>query len=189
MGQREVIIETAVQLFRKKGYPVTTLQDIAMELNCTKAGIYHYFTSKEEMLMEIMDQVMTIAEKQIEVVLVEDLNPPQMLKAILKGHIMAVFEEPAYMSVFFSDVHFLSETNMEAIYGRRRKYEEKIFEVVRRGIEGGYLESVEIKPVVYGILGMINWMGQWYQPGGKLNAEEIAEIYWALIFKGFEKAK
>lgn len=189
MGQREVIIETAVQLFKQKGYPVTTMQDIANEMNCTKAALYYYFSSKEEILMEIMDQVMTIAEKKIELVLDKELNPPQTLKAILKGHILSVFEQPAYMTVFFFDEHFLSENNMEAIRSRRRKYEEKIFGVVSRGIKEGYLEPVEIKPIVYGLLGMCNWMVQWYQPSGKLKAEEIADIYWSLIFRGIEKSK
>lgn len=189
MGQREVIIETAVHLFKEKGYPVTTMQDIARELGWTKAAIYYYFKSKEEILMEIMDQVMTIAENQIEQVLTENSDPVQTLKAILKGHITAVFAEPAYMTVFFFDEHFLSAENMKVIRSRRRQYEQKISEVIRQGIDQGYLEPLEIKPVVYGILGMCNWMVQWYQQSGRLTGEEIAEIYWSLIFKGIEKSR
>jgi AcrR family transcriptional regulator len=187
MKQRDVIIETAVQLFKKKGYPATSMQDIAKEINCTKAAIYYYFSGKEEILMTIMEQAMTIAEDKMAQILTEELTPPQMLKAIIFGHMMAVFEEQAYITVFFFDKHYLSDENLGIIHLRRRQYEEKIAEVVKQGIDEGYLEPTEVLPVVYGILGMCNWMIQWYQPNGKLKPEEITDIYWQLISKGIIK--
>jgi AcrR family transcriptional regulator len=185
--EQRVIIETAVQLFKKKGYPAASMQDIAKELGCTKAAIYYYFTGKEEILMAIMNQTMATAEKNLAQVLAQDLDPTQTLKAILKSHISSIFAEQAYITVFFFDKHYLSGDNLKEIDLRRRRYEEEIAQVVRRGIKEGYLEEVEVQPIVYAMLGMCNWMVQWYQPGGKLKAEEITQIYWELVFQGIKK--
>ncbi|MBS4026881.1 MAG: TetR family transcriptional regulator [Clostridia bacterium] len=186
MGHRE-IIEAAVQLFKKNGYPTTSMQDIANELGCTKAAIYYYFTGKEDLLLAIMNLTMTIAERNLAQVLAQELDPPQTLKAILKSHITSIFEEQAYITVFFFDKHYLSPENLHKINLRRRGYEQEIARVVEQGMKEGYLEQVEVQPIVYAMLGMCNWMIQWYQPAGRLKTEEIAQIYWELIYQGIIK--
>lgn len=185
-SQKEVIIQVAVQLFKEKGYAATSMQDVAKNLDCTKAAIYYYFESKEDILLTIINETMQIAEEKIEHVISQDLNPPQMLKAIIKDHIYAVFEKKSFITVFFFDKNNLSSENLELIHQRRRKYEEKIAQVIKRGMDEGYFAKTEVLPVVYGILGMCNWMVQWYKPEGKFEPDEIAEIYWDIAYKGLK---
>src|SRR5262250_3597133 len=53
-SRRAEICRTAAQLFRDRGFDATSVSDIARALDMTKAGLYHYFTSKEALLFEIM---------------------------------------------------------------------------------------------------------------------------------------
>src|SRR5207247_7211161 len=51
--RRIEICRTAAQIFRDRGYDATSVSDIARALGITKAGLYHYFESKEALLFEI----------------------------------------------------------------------------------------------------------------------------------------
>src|SRR5215813_13332966 len=53
-SRRVEICRTAAQIFRDRGYDATSVSDIARALGMTKAGLYHYFESKEALLFEIM---------------------------------------------------------------------------------------------------------------------------------------
>lgn len=44
------IVISATRLFLQRGYRYVSLVDIAREVGITKGGIYHYFSSKEELL-------------------------------------------------------------------------------------------------------------------------------------------
>src|SRR2546425_13376671 len=53
-SRRAEICRTAAKIFRDRGFDATAMSDIARALRMTKAGLYHYFASKEAMLFEIM---------------------------------------------------------------------------------------------------------------------------------------
>ena len=53
LSRRAEICRTAAQIFRERGYDATSVSDIARALGITKAGLYHYFESKEALLFEI----------------------------------------------------------------------------------------------------------------------------------------
>lgn len=51
---KERLIDTALELFALKGYTATTVKDIAKEAGVTDGLIYHYFSSKEELLHAVL---------------------------------------------------------------------------------------------------------------------------------------
>ncbi len=55
--RRSEIVATACQLFLSKGYDRTTMQDVMRHLGIAKGTIYHYFSSKEELLEAVIDSV------------------------------------------------------------------------------------------------------------------------------------
>ncbi|MBP2650817.1 MAG: ttgR [Firmicutes bacterium] len=50
--RKDEIIKVALRLFLLRGYRSVSLSDVANELGITKGGIYHYFKSKEDMLIQ-----------------------------------------------------------------------------------------------------------------------------------------
>ena len=51
------ILDTAERLFIKKGYDHTSLQDIIESTGLSKGGIYHHFTSKEDIFYSVCDRI------------------------------------------------------------------------------------------------------------------------------------
>lgn len=181
---RREIVDAAAHLFRQKGYASTNMQEIAAALGVTKAALYYYFRSKEEILAAICDQTMATAETRLAKVMEKPLSVPERIRDIIYNQIMSVFDDAPYISVFFNDRLHLSPENREAITRRRRLYEERIAEVLREGIAQGVLKPVEVLPAVYAILGMCNWLYQWYRPEGRLKPEDISALFSEIVLKG-----
>ena len=55
--RKSEIIDVACQLFLSKGYDSTTMKDVMRHLGIAKGTIYHYFSSKEELLEAVIDSV------------------------------------------------------------------------------------------------------------------------------------
>ena len=55
--RKSEIVATACQLFLSKGYDRTTMKDVMRDLGIAKGTIYHYFSSKEELLEAVIDSV------------------------------------------------------------------------------------------------------------------------------------
>ena len=56
--KRQAILDAAYRLFRTNGFEKTTMSDISTEVGGSKATVYNYFPSKEELFVECMSDVM-----------------------------------------------------------------------------------------------------------------------------------
>jgi len=57
-GRQKEIIRAAKNLFAKKGYSATSMDEIAKEIGITKASLYYFFESKERIFAEIIEDVL-----------------------------------------------------------------------------------------------------------------------------------
>lgn len=181
---KQKIIDTATALFNQKGYAVTSVQDLAGQLNVTKAALYYYISSKEEILYAIFDQTMTTAEKRLEKLLKEKITVEEKIRKIIYNHIMAVFDEAPHIAIFFTERAHLLPENLASLRKRQRNYEETLADVFREGIEKGILKRVEVLPTVYAVLGMCNWLYHWYEPAGRIKPADLADLYADIVLSG-----
>jgi len=184
---KQEIISASVNLFNEKSYSATSVQDIADALNVTKAALYYYISSKEEILYEIFDQSMTTAEIRLNKLMEQKMTVEERIRKFIYNHIMAVFDEAPNISIFFTEKAHLTPENLESINVRRKIYEKKIASVFKDGIEKNNLKTLDVFPAVYAIIGMCNWLYHWYKPDGRLKPEEIAELYSDMILNGILK--
>lgn len=56
-GTKERILDIALELFAHNGYLGTSMSDIAKQLGFTKAALYKHYTSKQEILDQIVERM------------------------------------------------------------------------------------------------------------------------------------
>ncbi len=83
--KKQEILHTAEQLFCKKGYEETSVQDILDILRTSKGSFYHHFVSKESLLENMCDERADAAAEQTASVIREDNTPIQALNLVLSG--------------------------------------------------------------------------------------------------------
>lgn len=183
---RQDILFTAARLFQEKGYDATSMQDVASALDLSKAALYHHFESKDEILFQIMSYGMDIFENQVVAAVKGIADPEERLRACIRLHIeVVVGGREREITVILHENHALRPEEKRQINARKKAYivflENLIAEVQRR--RGGRF-AVRPKVAAFALLGMINWMYQWWRPEGVVSGPEMAQEYTALFMQG-----
>jgi AcrR family transcriptional regulator len=183
---RQEILRTAARLFQQRGYDATSMNDVAAALKLSKGGLYHHFQSKDEILFEIMNHAMEITEERVLAPVRRISDPEERLRALIRLHIEVVLS-PAdrEITVMLHENHPLPPVLRKRINIRKKEYihfvESLIAEVQRARQAKG---AVSPRAAAFALLGMINWIYQWYKPEGELQAHNLVPQFTDLVFGG-----
>lgn len=185
-NKKEEIMRCAIKLFFAKGFYETSMEDICNCAGITKGTLYYYINSKDELLFEIHDRYITAVIKRAEGVLkkLKNMSSKEKIKGIIEVHARVMHDFKDEITVFFKEMDALSPERFKLIADKREEYFNLVYRVIEDGISKGEFKNINPKIVCLSLLGMLNWMYQWYNPKGKLNVEEIAEIMKEVILNG-----
>jgi AcrR family transcriptional regulator len=183
---RQEILRTAARLFQQQGYDGTSMNDVAAALKLSKGGLYHHFRSKDEILFNLMSHAMEITEERVIAPAKQIPDAEERLRAVIRRHIAVVLSErDREITVMLHENHPLSPALRKRINARKKDYvhfmENLIAEVQRAR---GSRAIVTPRAAAFALLGMINWIYQWYRPEGSLQEETIAQQYTEIFFQG-----
>ena len=183
---RPEILRTAARLFQQQGYDATSMNDVAAALKLSKGGLYHHFQSKDEILFHIMSHAMDITEERVINVARRMEDPEERLRTLIRLHIGVVLsEEDREITVMLHENHPLPPGLRRKINARKKDYvhfvENVIADVQRKRGSGG---GVTPRAGAFALVGMINWIYQWYKPGGELTGEALTQQFTEIFFRG-----
>jgi AcrR family transcriptional regulator len=180
--KRAQVVLEAARVFARSGYDQTSVPDLSEALGMAAGALYHYFDSKEELLIAICDQLMDplLAEAQ-ELVAVEQ-PPAERLRALLRLWVGHVIEHRDHMLVFQQERHVIERGDQwRGVRERRKRFERLLDGVLRQVREAGLTRLADGRLLLSALLGMVNHTAQWHRPRGRLSAAEIADGYAALV--------
>jgi AcrR family transcriptional regulator len=167
------------------------MNDVAAALKLSKGGLYHHFQSKDEILFHIMSHAMEITEERVINVVrrIEGASvagAEERLRTLIRLHIQVVLSpEDREITVMLHENHPLPPALRRKINGRKKDYvhfvENLVADVQRKR---GSPPSVTPRAAAFALVGMINWIYQWYKPDGPLTGEALVEQYTDIFFRG-----
>ncbi len=193
---RQEILRTAARLFQQQGYDGTSMNDVAAALKLSKGGLYHHFQSKDEILFNLMNHAMDITEEQVIAPVKSIANPEERLRSLIRRHIAVVLSErDREITVMLHENHPLTPALRRRINARKKDYvhfvENLIAEVHANAQTnsqntriGESQRTVTPRAAAFALLGMINWIYQWYRPEGSLQEESLVQQYTEIFFQG-----
>jgi AcrR family transcriptional regulator len=184
---RDQILRTAADLFRERGFRATTLDDIVKPLGMSKASLYTYFRAKEEILAAISRETIERFSRELALIRASALPPEEKLRRIVRSHVRFVIANRSFLTVFFSEEANLPPRFARALAAQKDRYDKGVEAVVAEGIRAGVFRDVPPRFVVFGLLGMVNWVYKWYNPRGRWGAEDISTAFLALIEDGLHR--
>jgi AcrR family transcriptional regulator len=192
VDSRQEILRTAARLFQQRGYDATSMNDVAAALRLSKGGLYHHFQSKDEILFEIMDHAMEITQERVLNPVRGISDPEERLRALIRLHIEVVLSpRDREITVMLHENHPLPPGLRKRINARKKDYvhflESLMAEVqdsVRKKAHHPLKGKVSPRAAAFALLGMINWIYQWYKPEGDLQAQNLIPQFTELIFGG-----
>jgi AcrR family transcriptional regulator len=180
------ICRIAARVFYAKSYDGASMQDIAEAVGLTKAGLYHHVGSKDRLLFEIQNYGMDILDETVLAPIKDITDPREKLRQTIIGHIdLIVRARDQEITVILHENRSLSGALRKKLNARKRAYIDYLENLITRVQEqSGGPPLVKPRLAAFALLGMINWLYQWYSPEGPVKQEELAQVYTDFFLRG-----
>jgi AcrR family transcriptional regulator len=160
------ILEKAAALFAERGFANTSLQDVAQALGIGRTALYHYISSKDELLASLVRGLTQETAEAVDAIAGDStLTPAAKLEAAVRGMAARVAGSPARFRLLLVSEGSLSKPLAAEHRQARRRVLRGLTAIVREGIEAGVLRETDEQVAAFGVLGMCNWIAWWHEPG------------------------
>jgi len=179
------LLKVAARVFSEVGYGSASMRRLAAEIQLSLAGIYHYVTSKEELLYWIQYRTFDSLLKDLNSSLEGVIEPRLRLETAVRNHVRHFGENMHELKVCARELETLEGEAYDAVHERRRSYFEAIHQLVKelRPEQGPGLDSWI---ATANLFGMINWFYQWYDTGrSQVSLDDLAAQQTALFLDGY----
>jgi AcrR family transcriptional regulator len=185
---RADIIAAATRVFSERGYHGASMSDVADALGMRKASLYHHVRKKEDLLFAIHEQLIDELIEETERVTVSGGTPSAKLHDVLLVSMRFVARNRDAVTVFLQERRAVTgDERWESLVAKRDRYERMVSGIIADGVAGGDFVDLPPEIAARGVLAMANWGYTWFQPEGRLTAEEVAETFAAIALSGLER--
>jgi TetR/AcrR family transcriptional regulator len=177
-----LLLDAGAELFARHGYDRTSINDIARACGMSKTLVYHYYPSKERLLVgiigrhlaDLLDAVGTAAH---------NAGPGNRLASIIHALLEAYRETDALHRIHINELARLPAAAQDELMSVERR--------LAALFSGALVEAVPelagsplLTPVTMSLFGMLNWHSMWFRADGPLTREAYAELVTSLILAG-----
>jgi AcrR family transcriptional regulator len=183
----EFILRTSAGIFARKGYHSTTMRDISRETQASLAGLYHYCRSKEELLFLIQDNCFGRVLDRLQQRLPVTTEPIDKLRLVIENHLSFFAANMAEMKVLSHEAESLAGEMHEHVSGKKQEYTRLVREILSevQEVRASGAHEIDLTVATYALFGMMNWIYNWFDPGGKLTVNELVDNITRLFLSGF----
>jgi AcrR family transcriptional regulator len=187
--RKDFISKAATKVFSEKGYQASSLQDIAQKAEISKAGLYHYFKSKEEILAYILiknsDDFLDELREKIKENRKAGLPQQEAFKNLIRAYARHVNSDKDKRLIVLRERHQLSSPYKKELFKR----EKAMFRLLRTELETipDLAKNINENVITFLIISMSHWLGYWYRDTAILNLDQIIDQNISVIFNGMLK--
>ena len=181
-SRRSELTRQAARLFAEKGYHGTSIGDLAEAMGVQKGSLYAHIESKQGLLWEIASEGARAFHAALDTI-PDDLPAVDRLRLALRAHLRVVSEQLDVATVFVREWRYLADEHREQFLAERRRYEDRIRELLREGRDLGELRSdLDLGAAALLLLSAANWAYTWLQPGR--DTDELADRFFRQLVEG-----
>jgi AcrR family transcriptional regulator len=181
--KRLEILRGAAAVFRRRGYHGASVDAIARELRMTKGNLYYYFRNKEEILYFCHDYSVNLLLELLARIEASDASPAEKLRTLIVEFVHMIIDE-LHGSALTLDPQALSPPRLKKIVAKRDSFDRGVRRVLKQGMKAGAFRVEDPKLVALAILGSVNWIPRWFNPGGPAHSDEIAGAFADFLVAG-----
>jgi len=182
---RNAILRRAAVLFRRQGVANTTMKDVADAVGLSKAGLYHHYPSKDQLLADIVSRAVEVLLEQLERVRAADVSPADRLELFVVTRMEVIAAEQDVLTVFWQERPSVPEPVFREMARRLEAYRHGLVEIVQEAQKAGALRTdLDSELLMAAIDGMTGWAYLWYRKNGRYAPNEIGVAFWSFIASG-----
>lgn len=170
------IVRTATSLLSEHGYQGMNLEDVAEQTDIAKATLYHYFSSKDELVAAVIETLTVGVNERLEAQLdtVRDHAFSDQLRALLREQVFILAVDRPDVAMVFSWPRSWPAAFAEVIKQSRRRHDAIFRGVVEAGVAAGEFDCPNIDVALQCLHGVLNQSSLWIRP--HLPADKSTEL-------------
>lgn len=167
---RTAVLQAAAEAFMDLGYDRASIDEIADRMGATKGRVYHYYRSKADILLDVHQDMLAIMMDALREEAGQETDPFSRLRAMSRQHVLLMMEHFAYARVTLVSTTQLDGSTerqrqtVRRIRETRKAYEQLFTDVITEAVEKGMTQPPDIPVATKAVLGVLNWIGMWYDP-------------------------
>lgn len=183
--RREALVRSASEFFNRNGFDNCTLSDVADGLQISKSALYHYVSSKEELLYASYSRSLEKTELVLREIDAEDApGLAKFMRTIASA--VELHAGPAGPIANYTRLKSLTAGHHREVRARSERIEAILAGFFRQGVQDGSMRPVDARLARLAFLGSVNWLPKWYAPGGETAAGDIAASLAHLFVNGLQ---
>lgn len=187
MSKREKVLEVATKLFAVRGFDGTSVRKIADEAGLSVAGMFHYFSSKEEILFEIMSSFLDEGLKKLKEICSGPKGTVERLEEVCRFFTEYFAGHMDELTILSSEGKSLTREHREVFKQKQREYVEAVRGLLEELRAQGILKDMDITVLSFLFFGMALWTSRWYNPKGKVSPKELGDMMSEVFLRGILK--
>lgn len=179
------IVDTAARIIGERGYKRASVRLIAEDLGLLQGSLYHYVSSKEDLLYAVIRRFHDLSWANMEVGRGASQSPLECISAVVEGHVLLCTAHRVDAAVFYREFRGLREDRRAEIMAWRHRYESSMKDLIKSAMLAGEVPSgTHAHVATMNILNMTNSVFLWYRPDGGNAPEDIAATFSTLAVRG-----
>jgi AcrR family transcriptional regulator len=170
-SRRELIVLAAVEVFREMGLEKATLEAVGERVGLSKASLYYYVRSKEELLGHVVIHVVRAQEEALSQLLLSCDGPEERLRAFCNSHVRIICTDPVGQ---VSARVALSGIKDDVVRRPLHEYMSRLEAILREGVAAGVFRDMDLRIAQHSIIATLNAVPLWFSPEGRLSLDEVA---------------
>jgi AcrR family transcriptional regulator len=179
----EVIEAAAIDLFYEHGYDGTSIRDIAKASNVAIATMFHHYSSKAELLYQILQRGFEWLTAEMEREIDGITDPPARLAAVVNVHVRLHCADPRRGAIVVRELRSLEHEHVDELLAQRDRIHALFADTIASGVASGQFSCARPRETARAIHSMCSGVLSWYREGQGMRLEEIADLYSCLALR------
>ncbi len=181
--RRQAILDAAARIFHEVGYERATLDAIGDAVGLSKASLYYYVRSKDELVGRLLAGVIEEIERRAELDLPARPTAEQRLRRFLLAHVEVICRSPTGILLARQQDIVFGKLHARSITEARHRHEAALEAILEQGIAERIFRRVDTRTIAYLVFGALNGIPRWHAHAGT-TPEEIAGELFTLVAAG-----
>lgn len=197
-SRQRAVLDACARVFAERGYDGTTIDHLIAATGLTRGGLYHYIGSKAEALTRILDDLMGPLLDEASAIVGGDIPPlpdtaggpaERRLRTLVRVWVRRVASHRNHVRVFLQErTTIASDPAWDVIRRDRDTFDALLVAALEDGIRAGELTIGDPQLAALALLGTVNHTAVWFAPGGRLDADQVADGFVDLFLDGVRSA-
>lgn len=173
----DTVLQAALDEFLAYGYHGTTVRGIAARTNLSVSGIYHYYPSKQQMLVAILEHTMADLLHRARAARDEGRDPVERFCALIENLALYHTNRRDLGFVGAAEMRSLESANRKKVAEQRNAQQHMVNHEVEQAIRNGQFQAASAHEAARAVVTMCTALPTWWRPEGRYTPEQVAEQY------------